>query len=83
MRKIRGALPMTAAVQSMDPTVLKNIERSNIKLETYTQIQREVRAQGMQSYGEMIVCLPGESKASFMKGIRDLMEAGVTRISAH
>jgi radical SAM superfamily enzyme YgiQ (UPF0313 family) len=83
MRKIRGALPMTAAVQSMDPTVLKNIERANIKLETYTQIQKEVRAQGMQSYGEMILCLPGESKASFMKGIRDLMAAGVTRISAH
>jgi hypothetical protein len=37
----------------------------------------------MQSYGEMILCLPGETKASFMKGIRDLMEAGVTRISAH
>lgn len=83
MRKIRGALPMTAAVQSMNPVVLKNIERSNIKLDTYTQIQTEVRAQGMQSYGEMILCLPGESKESFMKGIRDLMDAGVTRISAH
>jgi len=38
MRKIRGALPMTAAVQSMNPVVFKNIERSNIKLDTYTQI---------------------------------------------
>ena len=83
MRKIRGALPMTAAVQSMNPVVLKNIERSNIKLDTYTQIQTEVRAQGMQSYGEMILCLPGESKETFMKGVRDLMDAGVTRISAH
>ncbi len=83
MRKIRAALPMTAAVQSMNPVVLKNIERSNIKLETYTQIQTEVRAQGMQSYGEMILCLPGESKQSFLKGIRDLMDAGVKRISAH
>jgi len=44
MRKIRGALPMTAAVQSMNADVLKNIERSKIRLETYTQIQREVRA---------------------------------------
>lgn len=83
MRRIRAALPMTAAVQSMNPAVLKNIERSNIKLETYTQIQTEVRAQGMQSYGELILCLPGETKESFLKGIRDLMNAGVTRISAH
>jgi hypothetical protein len=83
MRKIRGALPMTAAVQSMNPVVLKNIERSNIKIETYTQIQREVLAQGMQSYGELILCLPGETKETFFKGISDLMEAGVKRISAH
>lgn len=83
MRTVRGALPMTAAVQSMNPVVLKNIERSNIKLETYTQIQQEIVAQGMQSYGELILCLPGETKASFQQGIRDLMNAGVQRISAH
>src|SRR5262249_18456100 len=50
---------------------------------TYTQIQSEVRSQGMQSYGEMILCLPGETKETFLKGIRDLMNAGVTRVSAH
>jgi radical SAM superfamily enzyme YgiQ (UPF0313 family) len=83
MRKIRAALPMTAAVQSMNPETLKNIQRANIKIETYTQIQTEVRAQGMQSYGEMILCLPGETKATFLNGIRDLMDAGVTRVSAH
>lgn len=83
MRKTRGALPMTAAVQSMDPVVLKNIERSNIKLETYAEIQREVQAQGLQAYGELILCLPGETRASFLKGIRDLMSTGVQRVSAH
>jgi hypothetical protein len=83
MRKIRGALPMTAAVQSMSPVVLDNIKRSNIKLETYSQIQKEVRAQGMQSYGEMILGLPGETKASFMQGVSDLLDTGVLRVSAH
>lgn len=83
MRTTRGALPMTAAVQSMNPVVLKNIERSNVKLQTYTQIQQEVRAQGMQSYGELILGLPGETKESFLKGVHDLMQAGVQRVSAH
>jgi radical SAM superfamily enzyme YgiQ (UPF0313 family) len=83
MRKIRGALPMTSAVQSMNPEVLKNIKRANIKLETYAEIQKEVRAQGMQAYGEMILCLPGESKESFMQGVSDLLDTGVKRISAH
>jgi hypothetical protein len=62
MRKIRGALPMTAAVQSMNPVVLKNIKRDNIKLETYREIQKELESQGMQSYGELILCLPGREQ---------------------
>lgn len=83
MRKARGALPMTAAVQSMNPTVLKNIKRDNIKLETYREIQRELESQGMQSYGELILCLPGETKATFMQAVNDLLDAGAKRISAH
>lgn len=83
MRKVRGGLPMTAAVQSLNPLVLHNIKRSNIKLQTYRQIQVELHAQGMQSYGELILCLPGETKASFMEAVRDLLDTGVKRVSAH
>ena len=83
MRKTRGALPMTAAVQSMNPEVLKNIKRSNIKLETFQELQDELQEQGMQSYGELILSLPGESKQTFMNSIRDLLDAGSSRISAH
>jgi radical SAM superfamily enzyme YgiQ (UPF0313 family) len=83
MRKTRGVLPMTSAVQSLNPEVLKNINRSNIKLEAYSEIQKELHSQGMQSYGELILCLPGETKASFMKAVRDLLDTGAKRISAH
>jgi hypothetical protein len=40
-------------------------------------------SQGMQSYGELILCMPGETKASFMKSVEGLLESGVKRISAH
>ncbi|MDX1744495.1 MAG: radical SAM protein [Halobacteriales archaeon] len=83
MRKLRGVLPMTSAVQSLNPTVLENIERDNIDLDTYAQIQEEVQAQGMQAYGELILCLPGETKESFMTAIRDLLASGVKRVAAH
>lgn len=82
MRKAKKALPMTAAVQSLNPTVLANIKRDNISLDTYRQIQEEVREQGMQSYGELILCLPGETKASVMEAIRKLLDSGVQRVSA-
>jgi hypothetical protein len=74
---------MTAAVQSMNPDVLKNIKRDNIKLDTYRAIQEELDAQGMQSYGELILCLPGETRASFMDAVDKLLDAGAKRISAH
>ncbi len=83
MRKIRGVLPMTAAVQSTNPEVLKNIKRSNIKLEAYTKIQEEVLAQGMQAYGELILCMPGETLESFMTSVDALLDTGVKRVSAH
>ncbi len=83
MRTVKGRLPMTAAVQSLNPAVLKNIKRANISLNTFADIQKEVIAQGMQSYGELILSMPGETKASFMKAVSDLLEAGVKRISAH
>ena len=83
MRQLRGILPMTSAVQSMNPLVLSNIKRSNIKLEAYAEIQKEVEAQGMQSYGELILGLPGETKETFMASVRDLLATGVKRVSAH
>jgi len=83
MRKARGVLPMTSAVQSLNPEVLKNIKRQNISLDAYAEIQEEVLAQGMQAYGELILCLPGETPATFMKSIRDLLTTGVKRVSAH
>lgn len=83
MRKLRGVLPMTSAVQSLNPDVLDNIERDNIDLDTYSQIQDEVQKQGMQAYGELILCLPGETKESFLQAIRDLLASGVKRVAAH
>ena len=83
LRKTRGALPMTAAVQSMNPDVLKNIKRDNIKLETYREVQRELETMGMQSYGELILCLPGETRETFMEAVSKLLSAGAKRISAH
>lgn len=83
MRKARGRLPMTSSVQSLNPVVLKNIKRDNISLDTYAEVQKELHDQGMQSYGELILCMPGETKASFMVAVDQLIETGVSRVAAH
>ncbi|NNF92787.1 MAG: radical SAM protein [Boseongicola sp.] len=83
MRKAKGRLPMTSSVQSLNPVVLKNIKRQNISLDTYSEVQKELHAQGMQSYGELILCMPGETRESFMQAVDDLIESGVSRVAAH
>jgi hypothetical protein len=83
LHKVGGMLPMTAAVQSMNETVLENIKRSNIRLETYTEIQKELTAMGLQSYGELILCLPGETLESFLGAVETFLDAGAERVSAH
>jgi hypothetical protein len=37
----------------------------------------------MQSYGELILCLPGETRESFYQAVDDLLDTGVKRVSAH
>ena len=37
----------------------------------------------MQSYGELILSLPGESRQTFMHSVRDLLDVGSSRVSAH
>ncbi|TMV07035.1 radical SAM protein [Ruegeria sediminis] len=83
MRKAKGRLPMTSSVQSLNPTVLKNVKRDNISLDTYAEVQQELHATGMQSYGELILCMPGETKESFMDAVDKLIETGVSRVAAH
>jgi hypothetical protein len=83
MRKAKGRLPMTSSVQSLNPVVLKNIKRDNISLDTYTEVQQELHSKGMQSYGELILCMPGETKESFMDAVDKLIETGVSRVAAH
>lgn len=78
-----GSMSMTNSVQSLDPTVLANIKRSNIKLETYDSILREVEARNLQSYSEVIIGLPGETLESFVRGVSRLLDSGVQRVCCY
>lgn len=80
---LAGSMMMTNSVQSMDATVLANIKRSNIKLGTYAAVQQEVRARNLQSYTEVIVGLPGETKESLFRGVCELLESGTHHISLY
>jgi radical SAM superfamily enzyme YgiQ (UPF0313 family) len=60
------------SLQSMDSDVLRLIDRSNIRAETYTALQRTLREQKISSYIEMIWPLPGETTETFKNGLTEL-----------
>ena len=66
----------TLSFQSMSPEVLKNIGRSNSELEFYKNLLTKYNKEGMKTYSELILGLPGETYESFIAGIGKLFEIG-------
>jgi putative methyltransferase len=68
---------ITLARQSNSKQVLANIKRGNIKLESYTNLQRRFNDLNLPVYSEMILGLPGETYESWRDGIEELLAAGL------
>ena len=76
LEKVNGALVLYQAVQSLDDEVLRNINRSNIKLSSYETIMVHMRGRGLRSVSDLILGLPGESLKSHVKSLYQLIDAG-------
>lgn len=66
----------TLSLQSLNPTVLKNINRRSISMELFAQMMALYNRAGIAMYAELILGLPGETYDSFCTGISTLLEAG-------
>ncbi len=64
------------SMQSIDQTTLKNIKRDNISLDTYLELQRRFSRDGVETYSDLILGLPGETYDSFADGVSRLIETG-------
>jgi radical SAM superfamily enzyme YgiQ (UPF0313 family) len=60
------------SLQTRDTQTLDIVRRSNIRPETYTELQRTLREKRISSYIELIWPLPGETLDSYQHGIADL-----------
>lgn len=72
------------ALQTLTPSVLKNINRMNIPLEDFISFQHDmIRKTGETSETELILCLPGETKESFLATIRNVLNSGVQNVCVY
>ncbi len=66
---------ITLSVQSMDPTTLLTIKRTNLKYDTLSSFMKKYAAEQIDTVVEVIVGLPGETYRTFKDGINALLEA--------
>ena len=71
------------STQSMNPTVLANVRRENIKLDHFAEIHQRLNEQGRPTNGELILGMPGETRKSFLSGVEQLIESGISRLSIY
>ncbi len=67
---------VTLSMQTLSDDVLKNIKRSNIKLKSYFELQKKFIKDGVPTYSDLILALPGETYDSFLRGMCNLIESG-------
>lgn len=64
------------SMQSVDLKTLEAVKRDNISTETYSELQRRFTLDGVETYSDLILGLPGETYASFVAGVSRLIEDG-------
>ena len=58
---------VSLSVQSLDPQVLKIVKRANVKFDSFKDLVNKFDAEGLRSYTELIIGLPGETVESFKR----------------
>lgn len=66
----------TLSFQSLNPEVLKNIGRSNLDINYFNKLITFCNEEDIQTYTELILGLPGETRESFTDGINTLLVGG-------
>jgi radical SAM superfamily enzyme YgiQ (UPF0313 family) len=66
----------TISFQTLSPAALKNIGRKNITLKRFTELMSEYNKNGIPTFTDLILGLPGETYESFCQGICKLLQAG-------
>ncbi len=79
-RLVKGALRLSGSVQSLDRDVLKNVKRSNISEEEILDLALKASELKANSYSEIILGLPGDSKRAHFDSVRTILNAGFNNV---
>lgn len=77
---VDGKIVLSGSVQSLSETVLDNIKRRNISAEELMALAKEADNIDANSYCEVILGLPGETRKSHLDTLRTVVTAGFNKV---
>lgn len=82
---LKGSWVVGSALQSSDQEVLKNIKRSNISTESFQEFVRFMHSTDKKAstYCEVILALPGDTKAKHFESIRVGVESQMNTVKLY
>ena len=75
---ILGAV--TLSVQSLDSNTLDIVKRANIKFDAFSELAETFRNNGIPTYTELIMGLPGETLETFKDGLENIAQTKVDTV---
>jgi len=78
--KIIKSSILVVSLQTLNDKVLENVKRKNIKSSIFKDIMNKVNASGGRSGTEIILGLPGETKATHQETLRGLFDWNISYI---
>lgn len=83
LRKLNGSMSMWMSVQSMDPTVLREIQRENISTDQMLALASVYQEFGLPTLSELILGLPGDSYERHVNSLSAVVDAGIDIIDTY
>lgn len=74
------SLPLTAAVQSLAPDVLRNVKRQNVATDKLISMAKSAHARDSITRSEVILALPGDTREKHFSTVFQLVDAGMDLI---
>lgn len=74
---VGGAINLSATIQSIDEHVLDLVKRKNISVDQILEVGKNAEKLGANSYSEIILCLPGDTRASHFRSVNAMMDAEI------
>jgi radical SAM superfamily enzyme YgiQ (UPF0313 family) len=78
-KKLNRGLTISISPQSMNPPTVKAIQRKNLGGDQMTKVYSDLKKHGINTYADLILPLPLETRESFVESIKELCNSNLQR----